>query len=136
MRKLTLKQKEYARRRAKGQELCEAYKGAGYSNDQNDQTAKKNAWKLENTSASAEAIKAKIEELQRRADVGAVLSRRAKLGLLSDMALDSDRDDANRLRALDMLNRMEGDYNDHLTTEAVVRMSYADRLETMRNAQE
>ena len=134
MRKLTQKQKAYARERARGKELADAYTSAGYSASQTKDAQKKNAWILENTSASADAIRARIEDLQRRADAGAVLDRKARLGLLADFALDDSKEDANRLRAVDMLNRMHGDYTDRLQTENTISLSYADRLDAIADS--
>lgn len=112
-RPLTARQKAFARARADGKTLKESYMDAGYSDRQSDKAITDNAFNLSNT----EKVQKEIERLQRQADAGNILSREQRLAMLSEFASDADgcTGKKDRLRALDMLAKMHGDY-----TETVV----------------
>ena len=78
----------------------------------------------------------KIKELQARADNGGILQRRERLQLLSDIAADTNVKDTDRLRALDILARMNSDYTDkmEISGRADINMSYADRIDAIKAA--
>lgn len=136
MRKLTRMQKKFARERAKGKSYAEAYGDAGYGSGTSEENKRKNAYKLENVSASADMIKSEIARLQKLADEGAIAERRHRQAILTEILLNSEEATADRLRASDQLARMSGDYTDRIQTENITRLSYADRLEAMRTAEE
>lgn len=135
-KKLTTKQIKYCRERAAGKGYKEAYTAAGYSDKGNSKTLTDNAYNMENKSIHSTDILQKIKELQDRADRGGILQRRERLQLLSDIAADSRVKDMDRLRALDILARMNADYTDrvNVTGTGQIELSYADRLETIKQA--
>ena len=135
MRKLTARQKKYSKARADGATYAEAYERAGYGAGTSKDGKRKNAFRLENESASAEKIQAEIKRLQAQAEAGAILGRKARQALLTEFFLDETKSDTDRLRASDQLARMSGDYTDKVLTENTVKLSYTDRLEAMRQAQ-
>lgn len=110
---LTARQKKYCRERVKGKSLADSYYDAGYSKGNKKDVAAIAACRLERD----ERIKAEMERLTRKAEAGAVLDRQQRIALLSDMAADEDRKDDSRQRAIDMLNRMQGDYTERTITE-------------------
>ena len=134
--KLTEKQLEYCRQRAKGKGYAQAYYDSGYSTNQNDITAKNNAYTMENLSAHSRDILDTIQRLRDKADKGGILQRQERMQLLSEMATDDGIKPQDRLRALDILARMSADYTDRVQVEgsASVTMSYADRMEAIKQA--
>lgn len=135
MKKLTPRQKEYARQRAAGKTYKEAYKAAGYSNKGNDKTLLDNAYNLEHKNTD---VLQRIKDLQARADAGGIMDRQARMQLLNDIALNPAVKDQDRLRAVDQLNRMNADYTDrvNVTGTASIDLTYADRIEAIKKAME
>lgn len=123
--KLNPKQKRYCRERAAGKNRGEAYVAAGYS----DKDATASAYRLEHFMKCSEKIRAEIDRLTAAADKGAILDRKARQALLTEMALDTEEKTDNRLRATDMLNRMSGDYTDRVeqTYSGSLNLSYEER---------
>lgn len=125
---LTDKQREYTRHRAEGKSQIEAYALAGYSTNQSEDSRRQNASHLE----SLEAVRRNIERLQALADAGAVMSTEQRKCALYEIYLDSTNSTRDRLRALDLLNRMSGDYIDRAELHATVQgLTREDRAEAM-----
>lgn len=134
-RRLTHKQREYAKRRAAGDSYADAYIGAGYSGNAGKDTAKHNAYKLEhNTGETSTHILATIEKLRRQAEQGAILDRQSRQAALSNIAMDVEESTTDRLRAFDQLARMSGDYNDKVSHTVEASVSYGDKLQAIRDA--
>lgn len=75
---------------------------AGYS----EAYAKANVCKLlENVSVAAY-----IRELSEKAQTDRIMTARERQALLSDLAKDDENDTADRIRAIDTLNKMTGEY--------------------------
>lgn len=75
---------------------------AGYS----EAYAKSNVCKLlENVSVAAY-----IRELSEKAQTDRIMTARERQALLSDLAKDDENDTADRIRAIDTLNKMTGEY--------------------------
>lgn len=123
--KLTERQKKYCRERAKGKTLKQSYIDAGYS----PTDACRSAIRLENEFPVSPLIKSEIARLSAMADKGAVLDRKQRQALLTEVALDLEEKTDNRLRATDMLNRMSGDYTDVVrsTVTGDVNLTYEER---------
>lgn len=134
--RLTARQERYCELRAEGQSRPKAYKGAGYSPEGCRKTAEQNAYNMDTRGAKATEIAQRIEELRSRAAETAILSRDDRLRLLSELATDEDVKPQDRIRATDQIARMCGDYSDSLriTADAGVTLSYADRLEAIRQS--
>ena len=137
-KKLNARQEKYCEGRAAGLSRSKAYKAAGYSPNGSTVTAEQSAHRLDTESAAASMVRLRIEELRRRAAETAILSRDDRLRLLSELATDEAVKPQDRLRATDQLSRMCGDYNDSLRIEgqAAVMLSYADRIEAIRQSME
>lgn len=96
----------YAQARAEGLSQRKAYKKAYPEFNGTDGTADNKGcelWKIHE-------IRVRYEELKARAADGAVLTRREKREMLADMARNRRLSTADRQRAIDMDNRMEGEY--------------------------
>lgn len=128
---LTPKQKKYCRLRAEGMPRGKAYKAAGYSSPQASmRTADANAKQLETIKGCSPEVRAEIERLRQQAEEGAILKRAERQALLTKIALNPDNDMPDRLRSLDQLNRMSGDYTDTVRTQVSgkIDMTFEEKL--------
>lgn len=128
---LTPKQLKYCRERAKGKGYADAYKDAGYCPNTSTRDKKHNAYNLENCKGGiSDQIKAKINELTELAEQGAILDRRQKQAMLTKITLDENNDMPDRLRAMDQLNRMSGEYTDNVRTQVSgkIDMTFEEKL--------
>ena len=135
---LTHKQKAYCKARADGASYADAYIKAYGDGSRKRKTATDNAYNMENKCAHSTEIKQKIEDLRRRAEDKSILQRQEREVLLSDIALSDGEKAQDRLRALDILARMHGDYTDRIRIDGSVQASltYTERLEAIRQAME
>ena len=128
-RSLTEKQKKYAQARAKGMTYADASIEAGYSAKCKRSNITMDAYHREHSSPASAMIKAEIARLQKQAEEQAILDRKQRQALLTEIALDGEEKTDNRLRAADMLNRMSGDYTDNVRTSVSggVELTYEER---------
>ena len=125
---LTDKQRAYSRHRAEGKSQIESYVLAGYQPGATDKTRREGASRLE----ALETVRANIERLQTLADAGAVMSTEQRKCALYEIWQDDSNATKDRLKALDLLNRMEGDYIDRREINATVQgLTRSDRLDAM-----
>lgn len=131
-RGLNARQKKYCRARAKGKTFAESYVEAGYS----PSDACRSAIRLEREFEISPLIQAEIARLTALADKGAILDRRQRQAMLTEVALDSEEKTDNRLRATDMLNRMAGDYTDNVrsTVSGGVELTYEERKKLIEDS--
>lgn len=117
-RSLTARQEKYCQARAAGKGYREAYTSAGYSAAGTDETITRNAYAMERERPVSTDILARIKALKEDAAAGLLLDREARAAYLARVAMDSDAvGTKDRLRAVDMLNRMAGDYSETVRTE-------------------
>lgn len=130
--KLNAMQKKYCRERVKGKTQRQAYRAAGYSKNNSDVTCDVAACQME----KLPKIQAELKRLTALAENGAILDRQQRQSMLSEMAMDQDMKAENRQRAIDMLNRMNGDYTDKQVIEShsMVELSYDEKRQAVLNA--
>lgn len=131
---LSERQKKYCQGRAMGKTRSQAFKDAGYGPNSSRKTLRQNAETLEKRRPISAEIRAEIQRLKDMAEQDAILDRRQRQALLTEIALNSNNDMPDRLRSLDQLNRMSGDYTDTVRTEVSgkLEMNYADRIAAIR----
>lgn len=131
-RPLDARAKKYCRERIKGKTQRQAHKDAGYQPNASDKTHDEAACRMEKD----ERIQAELARLTRLAEAGAVLDRQQRISLLSEMAMDESRKDDARQRAIDMLNRMHGDYTERTITEVSgsIDLSYEEKRQAVLDA--
>lgn len=127
---LTDKQRLYAQARAAGMNQPDAYAAAGYGKGSKRKTHIENACRLEKVPGLAEHI-ARLQDIAASGALDAIEERRAALVEL----YQSSNNDRTRLKALDMLNRMSGDYVDRKEINANVQgLTRSDREKAMYDA--
>ena len=132
MRLKNPRKEKYAQLRADGKSRYESMKGAGFMPNANRNATCVESYRVENEKdpKTMDVVK-RIEELRAKAEQGQTLDRLARQALLTEMALDEGAAKADRLRATDILNRMCGDYDDHISITGRMDMSIEEvRKET------
>lgn len=129
---LTHKQRAYARARAAGKSQIEAYAEAGYSQRQCENSQRINACKLD----TLQAVQDHIAHLQHIADSGGIMDTEQRKAALYEIYKDDTTAKRDKLKALDMLNRMSGDYIDRKEISATVGITREDRREAMHDTLE
>ena len=104
---LTARQREFARHVASGMPTVESYKAAGYSANAEKATLRKRSSELANNPKVAKEIR----RLQKLVEKKMILSQEQRSALLTELAVDKEKATADRIRAVDVLNKMSGVYN-------------------------
>lgn len=132
------KREKYAQLRAGGASRYESMKGAGFDPNTNRNGTTVDSYKIENKkNPKTMDVINRINELKEKAAQGQILDRQARQSLLTEMALDETAAKADRLRATDILNRMCGDYDDHLRITGTAEISIEQiRKETWEKMKE
>ena len=127
---LTPLQAKYCQERVKGKTQRQAYKDAGYSAKQSPGSIDSNACILE----QKEEIQAHIKHLTDLANNGAILDTKQRQAALYEIYKDDTKPIGARLKALDMLNRMAGDYIEKQQIDAnVTGLTREDRRDAMQD---
>lgn len=71
----------------------------------------------------------RLEELQKEAESEAVINRRQRMEILSDMALNAEEKTDSRIKAIDTLNKMDGEY----TTKLELSQNIDDTVKEMED---
>ncbi len=127
VRGLSKKQQKFCEGIMEGKDNYNAYKDAGYSTKGSYNVVKANAHHLKKN----KYVQKELERLEALAEAGAILRREQRQAILTEWALDPNNDMPDRLRSMDQLNRMSGDYTDTVRTQVTgqVKMSLAEKLE-------
>lgn len=129
---LTSRQRKFAENRAAGMTLSDAYYDAGYSRQQKRSAAAQNACHLEEIMA----VKKHIEYLQEIASLNALDSIEDRKAALIEIYQNATND-KDKLKAIDLLNRMHGDYIDKKEINANISgLTRSDRLDAMQDTLE
>lgn len=130
---LTDKQRKFVQARAAGKSQIESYAAAGYSLGSSDNGNRTNATKLE----KIKAIQENIEYLHRVARETALLDTEARQAALLDIYYNNTTSTKDKLKAIDLLNRMAGDYIDKKEINATIQgLTRSDRLQAMEDTLE
>lgn len=126
--KLTQKQKKYIEYRAQGYNQTDAYQKAGYGENSTRKTLKENACRQE----AKEAIRAHMNALDAITETGALQSIEQRKSALIELYQQSSNE-KTRLKALELLSRMSGDYIDRKDV-SISGISREDRTQAMQDA--
>ncbi len=104
---LTVKQDKYVQCLIQGMSQRQAYRKAfPNSKKWKDRTVDARASELLKVSN----VLGRYNELKEKADNEAILSRVQRMRLLSDIAVNDEERTDNQMKAIDILNKMDGDY--------------------------
>ena len=103
---LTAKQEKFVRNLIEGRTQREAYKNSYNASNMLDKTIDENACRLFNDSK----IRARFEELQEELAKASILSATQRAIILSNIATNEEEDTNSKIKAIDTLNKMSGEY--------------------------
>ena len=104
---LTDKQEKFCINVASGMTLCDAYKNSYDAENMKDDTIYSKACLL----AKEDKIRARIDELRKEARTDKIMSAAKRKEWLTEMIMnDIDASKTDKLKAMDILNKMDGEY--------------------------
>ena len=110
---ITEKQEQFVRGLLAGKSQAAAYREAYDAGEMSDESVYKEASKL----ARRAEIRKRLETLRQELEDAAIASVRERLILLTDI-IRGDRTAADKLKAVDLMNKMTGAYNQKAEPEA------------------
>lgn len=104
---LTAKEDKFCNNVASGMTLTDAYKGSYNAENMTDKTANEKASIL----AKKDKIKTRIEQLREKASSKAIMTATQRKEWLTNLIMnDLNANKTDKLKALDILNKMDGEY--------------------------
>ena len=119
MSKLTEKQEKYCVNRATGMNQKDSYIDAYDTSKMKDDTIYRAACELEKDYK----ITTRIDELRKEARSERIINTIQKKELLTEWIYDADTSKTDRLKALDILNKMDGEYTEKIEAKQEVKIS-------------
>jgi phage terminase small subunit len=103
---LTPKQEKFVQNIIEGMTQADAYRNSYNAKRMSDKTIHENASRL----MADSKIKARVKELREQIDKNTIMSVQERLETLTKMARDKEENTANKIRAIDTMNKMTGEY--------------------------
>ena len=128
--KLTAKQEKYCENRAAGMNQADSYRDAYDTENMKEETIYNEAYKLEKD----HEITTRIEELRKEARSERIINTIQKKELLTQWIYDGETSKNDRLKAMDILNKMDGEYITRV--EGNLGISYEDSLKEVADTDE
>ena len=119
---LTAKQEKFVQGIIQGKTQADAYREAYTCNNMTDKTIHECASKL----VKEPKIATRIEELRKQIASSSIMSAQARLEWLTDLVQDNVTNIDSKLRAMEIMNKMTGEYVTRVEAEVAV-----ERLEDL-----
>lgn len=103
---LTAKQEQFAQNIIKGMSQADAYRSAYSTSRMADKTIHENASRLANDSK----IAARIAELRGKIATENIMTAQKRLEWLTELIGDDEAYTSDKLKAIDIMNKMQGEY--------------------------
>lgn len=103
---LTPKQEKFVQGIIKGMSQADAYRSAYSTKNTSDKTIWENASRL----ANDDKVKARIEELRGQISSESIMTAKRRLEWLTELINSDEASTNDRLRAIDIMNKMQGEY--------------------------
>lgn len=103
---LTPKQENFAREIVKGNSQADAYRSAYSCKKMSDKTIWENASRL----MADSKVKARVQELQEQLNKSTIMTAQERLEWLTELIKNTNEGTTDRLRAIDLMNKMQGEY--------------------------
>ena len=110
---LTAKQEKFVQNIIEGMSQADAYRSAYDTSKMMDKTIHERASVL----ASNSKVKARLTELRDRLANEKIMSSQKRMEWLTSLIQDNDASNTDKLRALDILNKMDGEYVQKIAAE-------------------
>ena len=125
---MTAKQEKYVQNLIQGMSQRQAYKDA-YPNAAKwkDETVDSKASVLLNKGAKGKVL-ARYKELLKKTEDNAIMNAKERRKWLTMQILNNDNSLSDRLKAMDILNRMDGEYNEKIKITGEINTNPFDSL--------
>lgn len=110
---LTAKQEKFVQNIIEGMSQADAYRSAYDTSKMTDKTVHERASVL----ASNSKVRARLVELRERLANEKIMSSQKRMEWLTNLIQDNDASNTDKLRALDILNKMDGEYVQKIAAE-------------------
>ena len=110
---LTPKQEVFARKIVEGMSQADAYRSAYNCTRTSDKTIWENASRL----MADTKVKARVQELRDQLTKATIMSAQERLEWLTEVIKNLEERTENRLKAADIMNKMQGEYVQKVETE-------------------
>ena len=110
---LTAKQEKFVQNIIEGMSQADAYRSAYDTSKMTDKTVHEKASIL----ASNGKVRARLTELRDRLANEKIMSSQKRMEWLTSLIQDNDASNTDKLRALDILNKMDGEYVQKIAAE-------------------
>ncbi len=110
---LTAKQEKFVQGIIKGMSQADAYRSAYDAEKMSDKTIHENASRIANNSK----VKARIEELRAKTADKSIMSAKDRLKWLTELVNSQSESRADQLKAIDIMNKMQGEYTQRIEAE-------------------
>lgn len=120
---LTPKQEKFVQGIIEGMSQADAYRSAYSTKNMADKTIWENASRL----MSDSKVKARVQELRDKVMTPSIMSAQERLAWLTSIVMSDEESTADRLKASDQMNKMQGQYVQKV--EADVKSEYTINIE-------
>lgn len=103
---LTPKQEVFARKIVEGMTQADAYRAAFSCNRMTDKTV----WEKASRLMADGKVQARVKELRDKINDEAIMSAQKRMEWLTELIKNEDANNSDKLKALDILNKMDGEY--------------------------
>lgn len=103
---LTAKQEKFVQGIIEGKSQAEAYRSAYNCNKTSDKTVWENASRL----MADSKVKARVAELREKVADETIMSAKERMRWLSELINSEEESTVDKLRAVDIMNKMQGEY--------------------------
>lgn len=103
---LTAKQEQFAQNIIQGMTQADAYRSAYSTKRMADKTIHENASRLANDSK----VRARIDELRGQISTESIMTAQKRLRWLTELIESKNESTMDKLKAVDIMNRMQGEY--------------------------
>lgn len=103
---LTAKQEQFAQNIIQGMTQADAYRSAYSTKRMADKTIHENASRLANDSK----VRARIDELRGQISTESIMTAQKRLRWLTELIESEKESTTDKLKAVDIMNRMQGEY--------------------------
>ncbi len=110
---LTPKQEVFARKVVEGMTQADAYRSAYSCKRMTDKTIWENASRL----MADSKVQARVKELRDKINDEAIMSAQKRLEWLTRVIQDEEESTGDRLKAIDLMNKMQGEYVQKIAAE-------------------
>lgn len=110
---LTAKQEQFVQNIIQGMSQADAYRSAYDTKSMSDKTIHEKASLL----ASQDKVRARLTELRDKLANEKIMSAQKRMEWLTDLIKNDDASNTDKLKALDILNKMDGEYVQKIQAE-------------------